>query len=230
MSLRVVAILPAYNASRALSSFYKSLPKRVFSEIILVDDASADDTFKAAKKLPIKSYQNKTNLGYGGNMKRLFELALKAKADVVVEIHPDGEYLPDGIIPALAQIKSGSDLVLGNRFAFSYPSGMYFWKYLGSRFLTWIDNLILGTDIPDLHQGFRVYSKKLLKSVDWQNNSQDFNFTLEIILQTLRSGLKISSVPVSTNYQGSKRGAPTLATFKYFFQSFWLVSESKRKT
>jgi glycosyltransferase involved in cell wall biosynthesis len=219
---RIIAILPAYNAAKTLRPFIKSLPKHVFSQIILVDDSSQDDTFKIANSLPIKSFQNPHNLGYGGNMKRCLELALKAKADIVVEIHPDGEYLPDGILPAIAQIKSGSHLVLGNRFH-RYPPGMYLWKYLGSRLLTTIDNLLLGTNIPDLHQGFRVYSKKLLKTIPWRQNSQNFNFTLEVILQSLHKRLTISSVPVTTHYTGHKRGAPTLASIKYFFSSFFLI-------
>ncbi|MBI2595289.1 glycosyltransferase family 2 protein [Candidatus Daviesbacteria bacterium] len=207
--LKVVAILPAYQAEKTLLPFFKTLPKGVFDEVILVDDCSSDKTYEIAKKhRGIKAYQNPKNLGYGGNVKQCLKTALKHGADVMIEIHPDGEYGADGIIPALLEIKQGAKFVLGNRFAKNpVSSGMFLWKYVFIRVLNLIHNLILRTNIPDLHQGFRVYTRQQLSKVNFKKMSDGYIFSFEIIVETIFKKMHISSVPVSTKYQGAKRGA-----------------------
>ena len=166
---KIFAILISYNAEKTLEKFYKNFPKHLFSKIILVDDASHDRTYYLAKKLGIKSYRNPKNLGYGGNMKRAMSIGLKLGGDVLVDIHPDGEYKPSAIVPALKKIEKGALLVLGNRFHSSndpLKSGMYVWKYFPIKILNFISRLILGLKINDYHQGFRVYTRELLNKIN----------------------------------------------------------------
>jgi len=222
--LKVVAILPAYNVGKALPAFLVGLPKRVFNRIILVDDGSKDDTYKVARKLPgIEVHRNHINLGYGGNLKTCLSLAFEEGADVAIEIHPDGEYLPDGITPGLEKVKSGADLVLGNRFGAErgvVESGMYAWKYPATRFLSWFCNLVLGTDIPDLHQGFRIYTRNFLEKVNFRASGNDYIFSFEIIAVSAFKKLKIESIPVSTKYSGKKRGASLRSSIIYTLGTF----------
>ena len=166
---KIFAILIAYNAEKTLQKFYESFPKKIFNEIILVDDASKDNTFSLAKKLKIKSFRNSHNLGYGGNLKRALNIGLKLGGDVFVDIHPDGEYKFSAISSALKKVDRGALLVLGNRFydkAKPLRDGMYLWKYIPIRILNSFDSLFLGLRINDFHQGFRVYTKELLEKVE----------------------------------------------------------------
>src|SRR3989344_1778044 len=163
---KTVAIFIAYNAANTLEEFYKNFPKRLFDEIILVDDASKDDTFKIAKHLKIRSYRNPKNLGYGGNMKRALDLALDHGAEIIVDLHPDNEYSSSAIPMALRKIEKGYEFILGNRFKNTYSplkSGTRFWKIVPIIFLNFIDKVILNIKIDDLHQGFRVYTKTFLQ-------------------------------------------------------------------
>ena len=226
--------MPAYNAQETLSETLKNLPKGVIDEVILIDDCSSDQTYKTAlaisrkQGLKLKVFRNSRNLGYGGNMKQCFTKALAAKADIVVEIHPDNEYGSDAALPAIKKINSGAALVLGTRFskgAHALESGMFVWKYPVTRFLTLIDNLVLGTDLSDCHQGFRVYNSELLRRIDYRAFSNNFLFTFEIIVQTRLLGERIDQVKVKTNYVGRKRGVSfwtgliySLGTFKVLVQ------------
>lgn len=216
---KVIVILPAYNAEKSLLKFVNGLPKRIFDETILVDDCSGDGTYAQAKKLKgITVYRTPRNLGYGGNLKMCLTLALSHGADVIVELHPDGEYDTDGIVPSLQEVERGSHLVLGNRFAHRQkriPQGMLFSKYLITRLLSRIDNVVLGSRIPDLHQGFRVYTRTLLQEINWRSTSDDFLFSFEIISQAVFGGFTIAYVPVTARYSGRKRGATWGHSLRY---------------
>lgn len=222
---KVIIVMPAYNAENTLEAIYKKIPKSLSRDIILVDDASEDKTFGKAKKLGIESSRNSNNLGYGGNLKVCFDKALKKGADIVVELHPDGEYEPSAIAPAVDKIIKGADLVLGNRFARStIPRGMYIWKYIPTRILSFVQAKILRISISDLHQGFRVYSRRLLEKINFENNSNSYLFSFEIIAQASFKSLSIQEVPVTCHYTGKKRGASlgnsityALGTFKVLF-------------
>lgn len=224
MRKKVVALLPAYNARRTLRRVVENLPRGVFDEIFLGDDCSTDGTFEYAKKMRgIRVYKTPRNLGYGGNLKYGLTLALSQGAHVVVEIHPDGEYGTDGIVPALAEIRKGAVLVLGNRFSSrngSLPSGMITTKFWVTRFLSRVYNSVLGTDIPDMHQGFRVYTKTLLTAANWRATHDNFLFSFEIICQAMYRRLPIASVPVTARYQGKKRGASWRHSIVYTLGTF----------
>lgn len=224
---KIVAIFIAYNATKTLAKFYQEFPKKFVSKIILVDDASQDNTYNLAKKLGITSYQNPINLGYGGNMKRALKLALRDGADIIIDIHPDGEYKPSAIPLALKKIEMGAEFVLGNRFTtLDKPlnSGMYFWKWIPIKLLNYIDKIILGVNIDDFHQGFRIYTKKMLKKVSYSVNSNNYLFSFELIAQAVYHGIKISQVPVEVSYSGKKRGASLKNSIKYSLGTFKILA------
>ena len=206
----IFAVFIAYNAEKTLGKFFETFPKHLFDEIILVDDASQDSTYELAKSLGIKTYKNEVNLGYGGNMKRALSIGLQLGGDVFVDIHPDGEYLPSSIPAALKKVEEGAWFVLGNRFsnmATPLKSGMYFWKFIPIVGLNLLARLILQTDIKDLHQGFRVYTRRLLEKNSFENYSNGYLFSIEMIAQAIFNKISIAQVPVETRYTGKKRGA-----------------------
>lgn len=220
---KIVAVFIAYNVAQALPEFYRDFPKHLVDDMILVDDASRDGTYALAKKLGIVTYRNPRNLGYGGNLKRALHLALQRGADTIIEIHPDGEYKPSAIPSALAAMHSGAALVLGNRFTSlraPVQGGMLIWKVLPLRLLNAIDNVVLGTSLGDIHQGFRVYSRALLERVPFRENSDDYLFSFQIIAQAVFHRLPIAEVPVETNYRGEKRGASLKSCLKYTLDTF----------
>lgn len=224
---KVIAILLAYNAQKTLEHFYNSLPKHLFDEILLFDDASADKTFEIAQRLKIQSYKNPANLGYGGNLKKALKTALSKSAAIIVDIHPDGEYLSDSIKLGIDQVKKGSNLVLGNRF-FSFPyilkeSGMFKWKIFPIVVLNFITKILLQTKVSDLHQGFRIYSKSLLNKINFEANSNNYIFSLEIISQAQFKKFKITEIPIKTNYRGNKRGASFLNSLRYTISTFRVI-------
>ncbi len=223
----LIAIFIAYNAAQGLESFYKNFPKHLFNQIILVDDASHDDTYDLAVQLGIRAYQNPTNLGYGGNIKRAIKLALEKGADVIVDLHPDGEYKPSAILPALKQVKeNGAELVLGNRFTSIkkvVDSGMFLWKVVPILILNYLPKFVLKLQISDFHQGFRVYTRKMLELVNYQENSNDFLFSFELIAQAVYHDIKVAQVPVENAYSGKKRGATLKHSIKYTLGVFKIL-------
>jgi len=225
---KIIAIFIAYNAEKTLVEFWRELPKQYFDEFILVDDVSKDKTFEIAQKLKgLSSYQNPVNLGYGGNLKKALAIALSHGADIMVDIHPDGEYQPSAIPLALNKIqKDGFEFVMGNRFTnVSGPlkSGMHFWKIVPLLILSFVDRLILNIKITDFHQGFRVYTRDLLEKVNFEENSNNYLFSFELIAQSALAGIKIGEVPVETNYVGEKRGASLKNSINYSLGTFKIL-------
>lgn len=220
---KVIVIFLAYNASKTLAKFYQEFPKKFVSDIILVDDASKDKTYELAKKLGIRSFRNSVNLGYGGNMKRALRLALEDGADIIIDIHPDGEYKPSAIPHAIKKIEAGVEFVLGNRFTGStnpLRTGMHIWKFIPILTLNLLDKIVLGTKVDDLHQGFRVYTRDLLNKVNFEENSNNYLFSFELIAQATFNHINIGQVPVETNYSGKKRGASLKNSIKYSLDTF----------
>lgn len=222
---KTVAVLIAYKAENTLLDFWKSLPKKYFDECILVDDASSDKTYKIAKKIDgLTSYQNPVNLGYGGNLKRAIAIALDHGADIIVDIHPDGEYKPSAIPMALKKIRNENyELILGNRFSNTeklLKSGILPWKILPLKILNFIDRIILDLKISDFHEGFRVYTRSLFEKVSFEKNSDNYLFSFELIVQSVFAKIRIGEVPVETNYTGKKRGASLGNSTKYSLDTF----------
>lgn len=201
---KITVVMPAYNAAATLKDTYEAIPRDLVNEIILVDDASRDETFERAQKLGIVSLRHRHNLGYGGNQKTCYEEALKRGADVVVMIHPDGQYDPAFLKPIVEPILRGdADIVLGSRMMDrrkALEGGMPLYKFCANIFLTTMENLALGLRLSEYHTGYRAYSRHFLETVPYLRNSNDFVFDTEILVQAADFGMRIREIPVATKY------------------------------
>ncbi|HUS15320.1 MAG TPA: glycosyltransferase family 2 protein [Chloroflexia bacterium] len=204
-SPRVIVVMPAYNAARTLEKTYGDMPKDQIYEVILVDDVSSDNTVEVAGHLGIKCLVHFQNKGYGGNQKTCYLEALKDGADIVVMLHPDNQYDATRVPAMVAPIAAGeADMVLGSRLlggaSATLKGGMPIWKFISNRFLTTVENLIFGTHLSEMHTGYRAYSRRLLETIPFLLNSDDFVFDSEVIAQAVAFGFRIVEVPVATRY------------------------------
>jgi len=215
---KVVIVLPAYNAEKTLLKTYRDIPYQYRKNIILVDDSSADKTVKIAKKLGLKVFVHKKNLGYGGNQKTCYKNALKLNPDIIIMIHPDYQYDPK-LIPALvAMIESGNyDVVLGSRIlgGGALRGGMPLYKYISNRFLTFFENLCTGIKLSEYHTGLRAYKAEVLKNVNFQKNSNDFVFDNQILLQIIAKNYRIGEISCPTKYFKEASSINFLRSLKY---------------
>ncbi|MBU0634253.1 MAG: methyltransferase domain-containing protein [Candidatus Omnitrophica bacterium] len=201
--LKTVVVLPAYNAAKTVRATYDDIPKQIIDEIILVDDASKDETVSLAKKMGMTVIEHKRNKGYGANQKTCYREAIKRGADIVVMVHPDYQYDPCVIPDLIAPLKAGrADAVFGSRMlkGGALIGGMPVWKHNVNIVLTALANIVLKTYLTEYHSGFRAYSAKFLKSVRFDDNSDDFVFDFEIIVQAVCHYLRIEEVPIRTRY------------------------------
>ncbi len=200
---KVVVVMPAYNAARTLEKTYNDIPHDVVDKIILVDDVSRDTTVEIAERLGLKVVVHIQNRGYGGNQKTCYIEALQEGADIVVMLHPDYQY-DSTLIPALiAPIQRGeADMMMGSRLlnGDTLAGGMPKWKYAANRFLTAVENLVLGQRLSECHTGFRAYSRQLLETIPFLLNSDDFVFDTEVIAQAVAFGFRIGEIAVPTRY------------------------------
>jgi len=202
--MKVVVVLPAYNAASTLEKTVRDIPSGSADEIILVDDASSDDTFAIAQKLGLRAVRHEKNLGYGANQKTCYKLALEAGADIVVMIHPDYQYDPR-VAPFLAGLirQDICDVVLGNRIRTrreALSGGMPMYKYIANRGLTIVENFITGQNLGEWHSGLRAYSRKVLETIRWEDNSDDFVFDTQFLVQAASAGFRLGDIPVSAKY------------------------------
>lgn len=201
----VVVVMPAYNASRTLEKTYGDLPREQIDEVILVDDVSSDDTVEVARRLGLKCLVHAENTGYGGNQKTCYTEALHDGADIVVMLHPDNQYDATRVPAMVAPIANGeADMVLGSRLLggrrATLAGGMPIWKYVSNRFLTTVENLSFGTHLSEMHTGYRAYSRRLLETIPFMENSDDFVFDTEVIAEAVAFNFRIVEVPVETRY------------------------------
>jgi glycosyltransferase involved in cell wall biosynthesis len=200
----VVIVMPAYNAARTLERTYADIPHDIVAGIILVDDVSADETVGIARQLGLDVIIHTQNRGYGGNQKTCYDAALAAGADIVVMLHPDYQYDATRIPALIAPIADGThDLVLGSRFLGDpLAGGMPAWKFVSNRFLTIVENTAFGLHLSEYHTGLRAYSRRLLESIPFHANSDDFVFDQELIAQVVAAGMqrRIGEIAVPTRY------------------------------
>src|SRR3989338_177100 len=200
---KVVVVLPAYNAAETLEKTLFAVPKDWVDDIILVDDASGDNTVETAKKLGLKVFVHPKNLGYGGNQKTCYKEALKLGADIAVMVHPDFQYDPVFIPDMIRPIANGEcDAVFGSRMKIrqnALKGGMPYWKFIANIFLTKLENFILRNNLTEYHSGFRAYNKRVMQ-LPLDLNSDNFVFDTEIIVQMKIAGMKIKEIPISTKY------------------------------
>ena len=202
---KVVVVMPAYNAAQTLRQTYDEVMEQgVVDRVIVVDDASRDDTVAIAQALPnVRVHRHPQNRGYGGNQKSCYRLALEEGADIVIMVHPDYQYTPK-LLPAMVSL-IGNDLypcVLGSRIlgGHSLAGGMPIWKYIANRFLTAAENVLLGAKLSEYHTGYRAFHRKLLEELPLDENSDDFVFDNQMLAQIFWFGHQIAEVSCPTKY------------------------------
>jgi glycosyltransferase involved in cell wall biosynthesis len=201
---KTVVVMPALNAAKTLAETVSQIPPGVADEMILVDDRSTDETVALARELGVHVVWHPHNVGYGGNQKTCYLEALQRGAEIVVMLHPDGQYEPSLIPKLIAPIANGqADLVLGTRMAepgAAKRAGMPLYKRVANRALTTLENTIMGTELTDLHTGYRAYGRDLLLTIPFLRNSIDFVFDSEVLMQASHFGFRIAEVPARTRY------------------------------
>ena len=201
-SERVIIVMPAYNASLTLEKTYREIPPGSYDAIVLVDDASKDDTVRIARELNLIVEVHPVNKGYGGNQKTCYSRALREGADIVVMLHPDNQYDPSIVPDLVAPILAGeAEVVLASRML-GHPlkGGMPLYKYVANKVLTAFENLVLGTRFSEFHTGYRAFSRKALQEVNYFANSNDFVFDNEILVQFHLKRMRFKEIPVTTRY------------------------------
>ena len=200
---KVCVILPAYNAGLTLAKTLREIPSEIVDDIILVDDASTDNTAGIAQKLGIFTFRHDNNKGYGGNQKTCYRLALQRGADLVIMLHPDYQYTPKLLHPMASLLASGFfDVVLGSRIlgVGALAGGMPQYKYISNRVLTLIQNLLMSHKLSEYHTGYRAFTRQVLESLPLGRNSDDFVFDNEMLSQAIYLGFRIGEVSCPTNY------------------------------
>lgn len=202
--MKVIAVMPAYNAAKTLAKTIKDIPAKTVDEIILVDDHSKDDTSKVAMQLGLTVIKHPQNRGYGGNQKTCYTIALSNDADVVVMIHPDYQYDSSLTKEMVAPIIAGRfDVMLGSRIrtrAEALAGGMPLYKYIGNRFLTLVENLILGQNLSEYHTGFRAFHRRVLEKLPFHKYSDDFVFDSQVLFGAIANNERIGEVAVPVRY------------------------------
>ena len=200
---KIFVVLPAYNAERTLKNTVDEIPRDIVDGIILVDDASSDHTVKLAEKMNLKTIVHSDNKGYGGNQKTCYKEALKAGADIVVMLHPDYQYSPKLIASMAYMIASGHfDVAIGSRILgpSALRGGMPLYKYISNRFLTFIQNLMMGYKLSEYHTGYRAFSRKVLETLPLEENSDDFLFDNQMLAQCIYNKFEIGEISCPTKY------------------------------
>jgi len=231
--LKVIVVLPAYNAAKTLEQTYQEIPMEIVDEIVLVDDCSKDSTLEVAAKLGIHHIiSHEKNLGYGGNQKSCYDKALALGADIIIMLHPDYQYTPK-LIPAIASILSSelypvvyASRILGKG---ALKGGMPVYKYFANRLLTLTQNILMNQKLSEYHTGYRAFKSEVLRNIDYHANSNDFVFDNQITAQIFYAGYEIAEITCPTKYfddassinfrRSTKYGLGVLKTsVQYFLQ------------
>jgi glycosyltransferase involved in cell wall biosynthesis len=234
---KIIAVLPAYNAAKTLAATVADFPAGCVDEILLVDDCSKDNTAQLARDMGLTVIVHEKNTGYGGNQKTCYRYCLERGADVVVMIHPDYQYDSRVIPHAVGMIELGiCDVILGNRVRSrreALKCGMPWWKYVSNRGLTMFENVALGQNLGEFHSGFRAYRRSVLETIPFENNSDDFVFDTQFLVQAVHFGFRLGDIPVPVRYfdeasqinfrRSAKYGLQTLSTVgKYWLNKLGL--------
>src|ERR1700683_246418 len=215
---RMGVLLPAYNAAATLARTVAELDESVIDEIVLVDDASTDQTVNVALELGLEPIRHEQNLGYGGNQKTCYRRVIELGADIIVMVHPDYQYSPL-LVPAMASmIAYGEyDVVLGSRILAqnSVARGMPRYKYVANRILTFVENMFLQQKLWEHHTGLRAFSSKLLAELPFERNSDDFVFDNQILAQVIAAGARIGEVSCPTRYATDSSSINLRRSIKY---------------
>jgi|SRR5581483_7641059 len=224
---KVIAVMPAYNAEKTLKNTYLDIPKKVVSEVILVDDGSTDKTVEIAKKLKITVIQHDTNRGYGGNQKTCYDQALKRGADIVVMIHPDYQY-DSSLIGELIRpiMQKRFDIMFGSRIRTrkeALAGGMPRIKYYLNRITSLIENIVLEVNFTEHLSGFRAYSKKVLKTLPYEDFSDNFVFDQQFMISAIANDFKVSEYPVPVRYFNEASSIKYKAGAKFLLSTYFVL-------
>ena len=223
---KIIVVMPAYNAAKTLRKTYDEVMEQgIVDLVILVDDASHDETSAIASGLPhAKVFVHERNKGYGGNQKTCYRMALDAGADIVIMVHPDYQYTPK-LIPVMAAM-IGNDLypcVLGSRIlgGSALKGGMPVWKYIANRFLTLAENILLGAKLSEYHTGYRAFSRELLQSLSLDGNSDDYLFDNQMLAQIIWQGFTIAEGSCPTKDFTDASSINLRRSIRYGFGCLW---------
>lgn len=224
---QVWIVMPAYNAEKTIERTFHDLPAGSFNHVLLVDDASRDKTAELARSLGIDVVVHERNRGYGGNQKTCYKRALEGGADIVVMVHPDHQYDPRMIPDLLLPLKEGradaafGSRMLGGRFN---EGGMPKWKFIANIALTAVFNITCGVYLTEIHSGFRAYTRRYLESIKLDQNSDDFIFDTEIILQGIDAGMRFVEIPIETRYFDEASQINFQRSVKYGLGILWRLT------
>ena len=201
---KVIVVLPAYNAALTLKKTYNEIPFNIVDDVILVDDASNDQTVTMAKQIGINHIiVHENNKGYGGNQKSCYNKAISLGADIIIMLHPDYQYTPL-LIPSMAHLIAADvyPVVLGSRILGrgALQGGMPLYKYISNRLLTFFQNLLIKAKLSEYHTGYRAYSTNVLKDINYEANSNDFMFDNQVLSQIIYAGYEIGEITCPTKY------------------------------
>jgi len=226
---KVIVVMPAYNAAKTVEQTVRDIPAGTVDEVILNDDGSQDRTVEVARQLGITVFQHEKNKGYGANQKTLYDTALQKGADIIVMVHPDYQYDPRIIPFAVGFLTAGiCDVILGSRIRTrreTIQNGMPVYKYLSNRFLTTVENVVMGQNIGDFHSGFRAYTRQMLETVDYHKNSDDFVFDTELLAQAVYHGFRLGDVPIPTRYFREASSINFRRSFQYGLQTLAVMAK-----
>ncbi len=237
---KIIVVMPAYNAAQTLERTVAEIPREIVDEILLVDDFSADETVRLARRLDLTVFRHERNFGYGRNQKTCYREALRRGADIVVMVHPDYQYSPKLIVPMAGMIAYGEyDVVMGSRILGNgaIEGGMPVYKYVANRFLTLVQNILINQKLSEYHTGFRAFRREAIERLPLEENSDDFVFDNEMIAQAVYFNYRIGELSCPTRYfeeassidfpRSVRYGFGVLATSVRFRLHRWRLLETR---
>lgn len=224
---KTIIVMPAYNAAEMLEKTIADLPKGLADEIILVDDASKDQTVEVAKKLGLTVFVHKKNRGYGGNQKTCYQKALQKGAQVIIMLHPDYQYDSSLTNDLIKPISEGRfQVMFGSRIRTrkeALEGGMPWYKYFLNRFLTPIENVVLGVNFSEHLSGFRAYEKEVIEKLPFNSFSDDFVFDQQFMISAIAAGFEVGEISVPVRYFSESSSIRFLKGGKFLWQTFWTL-------
>src|SRR5215203_5827745 len=217
---KIVVVMPSYNAARTLARTVAEVPRDIVDEILLVDDASSDETVGLANELGLTVFVHEKNFGYGRNQKTCYREAVSRGADIVVMVHPDYQYSPNLIVPMAGMIAYGEyDCVVGSRILGkgALQGGMPLYKYVANRFLTLFQNTLINFKLSEYHTGFRAFSREVLEALPLNENSDDFVFDNQMLAQIVHYGFRVGEISTPTRYFAEASSINFRRSVKYGF-------------
>lgn len=217
---KIVVVMPAYNAAKTVATTVGEIPREIVDEILLVDDASSDETVQVAVELGLTTFLHEKNFGYGRTQKSCYREALNRGADIVIMVHPDYQYSPNLIVPMAGMIAYGEyDAVIGSRILGkgALAGGMPFYKYVANRCLTLFQNILLNFKLSEYHTGFRAFSREVLETLPLDANSDDFVFDNQMLAQIVHYGFRVGEISTPTRYFAEASSINFRRSVKYGF-------------